>query len=53
MAKSLAIKSGQTLTLEFQEDLINQLFACKDAQSSPFQKNIITQISLEEIETKF
>jgi DNA mismatch repair protein MutL len=53
MAKSLAIKTGQALTLEFQEDLINQLFACKDAQSSPFEKNIITQISLEEIETKF
>jgi DNA mismatch repair protein MutL len=53
MAKSLAIKTGQTLTLDAQEDLINQLFACKDAQSSPFQKNIIIQISLEEIENKF
>ena len=51
--KSLAIKSGQSLTIAEQEDLINQLFACKETQTSPFNKNIITQISYEEIANKF
>lgn len=53
MAKSLAIKTGQNLSISEQEDIINQLFACKETQVSPFNKRIITQISNEEINNRF
>ncbi|WP_339633153.1 DNA mismatch repair endonuclease MutL [Bizionia echini] len=53
MAKSLAIKRGQSLTLVEQEHLVNSLFACKEPNSSPTNKATFVTISVDEIDKKF
>ncbi len=53
MAKSLAIKRGQSLSLLEQEHLVNSLFACKDPNSSPTNKATFITISVDEIDKKF
>ena len=53
MAKSLAIKTGKKLLPEEQEYIINSLFACKEPNVSPFNKNIYHTITFDEIEKKF
>lgn len=53
LAKNLAIKSGKLLVEEEQEQLINQLFACKEHITSPFQKNTYIQIEMSDLEKKF
>lgn len=53
MARSMAIKSGAYLTELEQENLVNSLFACKDAAVSPFQKPTYITISLGDIDKKF
>lgn len=53
MAKSLAIKRGQSLSLVEQEHLVNSLFACKDPNSSPTNKATFITISVDEIDKKF
>lgn len=53
MAKSLAIKTGTSLTATEQEALINSLFACKEPTISPFSKPTYINISVEELDKKF
>lgn len=53
MAKSLAVKTGTYLTEKEQENLVNGLFACKDPNSSPFQKPTFITMRVEDIDKKF
>ena len=52
LAKSLAIRTGQLLSKEAQEQLIQDLFSCKEPYFSPFQKKIYTEISITDIDNK-
>ncbi|MFA9191841.1 DNA mismatch repair endonuclease MutL [Flavobacterium sp. FZUC8N2.13] len=53
MAKSLAVKTGISLTIKEQENLVNGLFACKDPNVSPFQKPTFITMRVEDIDKKF
>lgn len=53
MAKTLAIKNGQSLKQTEQEHLVNSLFACKDPNLSPTNRPIFVTMSTEDIEKKF
>jgi len=53
MAKSLAVKTGMYLTEKEQENLVNNLFACKEPNVSPFQKPTFITMRVEDIDKKF
>ena len=53
MARSLAVKNGAFLTDKEMEALVNNLFACKDPNVSPFQKPTFITLSVDEIDKKF
>jgi len=53
LAKSLAIKNGQKLSTMEQEQLLAQLFSCKEPNLSPFGKKTYITLSSEEIQLKF
>ena len=53
LAKCSAIKNGDNLDIAQQESLVNDLFACKEANISPFNKLIFKVISLESIKKMF
>jgi DNA mismatch repair protein MutL len=53
MSKSLAVKTGTSLTIKEQENLVNGLFACKDPNVSPFQKPTFITMRVEDIDKKF
>ncbi len=53
MAKSLAVKTGAYLTEKEQENLVNELFACKDPNVSPFQKPTFITMRVEDLDKKF
>ncbi|MCX6171876.1 MAG: DNA mismatch repair endonuclease MutL [Flavobacterium sp.] len=53
MAKSLAIKTGTYLTEKEQENLVHNLFACKEPNVSPFQKPTFITMSVEDLDKKF
>ena len=53
LAKSLAIKTGQRLTNEEQEHLVNSLFACKEPNISPTNKSTFVTMRVEDIDKKF
>jgi DNA mismatch repair protein MutL len=53
MSKSLAIKTGTYLTDKEQENLVNGLFACKEPNVSPFQKQTFITMRVEDIDKKF
>jgi len=53
LAKSLAIKNGTKLTSHEQEELLGQLFTCKEPNHSPFGKKTFITLSLDEIQLKF
>jgi len=53
LAKSLAIKSGQSLTTTEQEHLVNSLFACKEPTISPSNKCTFITMSVDDIDKKF
>ena len=52
-AKSLAIKTGVILSLKEQENLVNNLFSCKEPSTSPFGKATFKTLTLHEIDTIF
>ena len=52
MAKTLSIKSGKTLEHQEQDRLINDLFACKETQVSPFNRQIFVTLEKDELEKK-
>ena len=52
LAKSLAIKAGQTLSAEEQEQLVYDLFTCQEPHLSPFGKKIYTELTVGELENR-
>ena len=50
LCKSLAVKTGQVLSEEEQETLINNLFSCQEVLISPFGKQIYYSLSANEID---
>ena len=52
MAKALAIKAGITLEIQSQQQLIDNLFGCKETSVSPFNKPIFITLEKAEIEQK-
>lgn len=53
MAASMAIRTGSSLNNEERENLINQLFACKEPTISPNNRPVFSVIGIEEIDRKF
>ena len=53
MAKSLSVKTGTYLNEKEQENLVNNLFACKEPNVSPFQKPTFITMSVEDIDKRF
>lgn len=53
MAKSLALKTGTYLTEKEQENLVHNLFACKEPNVSPFQKPTFITMSVDDLDKKF
>ena len=53
MAKSLCVKTGVFLTEKEQENLVNNLFACKEPNVSPFQKPTFITMRVEDIDKRF
>ena len=53
MARTLSIKRGKSLEIEEQQQLINDLFACKETQLSPYNRQIFVSLTKEELEKKF
>ena len=53
LAKSLAIKNGTKLTTKEQEEILEQLFSCKEPNHSPSGKKTFITLSLDEIQLKF
>jgi DNA mismatch repair protein MutL len=53
MARSLSVKTGTYLTEEAQVNLVNNLFACKEATVSPFNKTTFITLSVEDLDKKF
>ena len=52
LSKSLAIKAGQPLSGEEQEQLVYDLFSCEEPQLSPFGKKIYTELTVNELESR-
>ena len=52
LAKSLAIRAGQTLSGEEQEQLVYDLFTCQEPQLSPFGKKTYTEMTVSELESR-
>jgi DNA mismatch repair protein MutL len=53
LAKSLAIKTGKVLTEKEQEQMVDDLFSCKEPSTSPFGKQTFETLSLGEIDKLF
>ncbi|WP_444647571.1 DNA mismatch repair endonuclease MutL [Flavobacterium columnare] len=53
MARSLAVKTGTFLTELEQENIVNNLFACKEQSVSPFNRPTFITLSVEDIDKKF
>ncbi|WNW02835.1 DNA mismatch repair endonuclease MutL [Tenacibaculum sp. HL-MS23] len=52
-AKSLAIKTGTVLSTKEQENLVDDLFSCKEPNASPLGKPTFKTLTLNEIDTIF
>ncbi|TLP80582.1 DNA mismatch repair endonuclease MutL [Maribacter sp. ACAM166] len=53
LAKTLSVKTGETLDEVSQVKLVNDLFACKETTLSPFNKKVYIMITENDIERKF
>jgi DNA mismatch repair protein MutL len=53
MSKALSVKTGDLLDSASQQALVNDLFACKEAMLSPFNKPVYVTITENEIDNKF
>lgn len=53
MAKSLAIKTGQSLQKDEQEHIVNKLFACKEPNVSPTNRLTFITVGVDELDKKF
>ena len=52
-SKSLAIKTGTILNQKEQENLVNDLFMCKEPSISPFGKNVFKTLTINELDLIF
>ena len=52
LAKTLSIKRGVPMKPEEQRGLLDDLFACKETQVSPFNQQIFVTLTQEELEKK-
>lgn len=52
LSKSLSIKGNTTLSIEEQQGLIDDFFACKDTLTCPFNRQIFFTLEKEELEKK-
>ena len=52
LAKTLSIKRGMPMKPEEQQGLLDDLFACKETQISPFNRQIFVILTKEELEKK-
>lgn len=52
LSKSLSIKGNSILSVEEQQALVDNLFACKDTLTSPFNRRIFITLDKEELEKK-
>lgn len=53
LCKSLAVKTGQNLSDEEQENLVKNLFSCKEKLLSPFGKRIYNKLTINDIDKNF
>jgi len=53
LAKTLSVKTGESLDEFSQVKLVNDLFACKETTLSPFNKKVYVTITENDIERKF
>jgi DNA mismatch repair protein MutL len=53
MAKNLAVKTGAYLNPKEQENLVHNLFACKEPTISPFNKPTFITMSVDDLDKKF
>ncbi|MCB0485766.1 MAG: DNA mismatch repair protein MutL, partial [Flavobacteriaceae bacterium] len=53
LAKSMAIRNGVKLNSAEQEEILEQLFLCKEPNQSPFGKKTFITLTSEEIQLKF
>lgn len=53
MAQTLSIRRGERLHHQEQQQLVDDLFACKDPQVTPFNRQIFVSLTKEELEKKF
>jgi DNA mismatch repair protein MutL len=53
LAKSLAMRPGTKLNYKEQENILNNLFLCKEPNYSPFGKKTYITLTLKELENKF
>tara|TARA_B110000977_G_C11083198_1_gene493625 strand:+ start:246 stop:2111 length:1866 start_codon:yes stop_codon:yes gene_type:complete len=53
MAKSMAIKTGVSLSREEREHLVNQLFACKEPSFAPNNRAVLITMDVNDFDKKF
>lgn len=53
MAKSMAVKAGESLDAASREHLVNSLFACKEPSVSPHNRTTFITMNGEELDRKF
>ena len=53
LANTLSIKRGVSMKPEEQQRLLDDLFACKETQVSPFNRQIFVTLTQEELDKKF
>jgi len=53
LSKSMAIKNGQHLSISEMDFIVNGLFACKEPNTSPFNKRTYITLTKEDLDNKF
>lgn len=53
MANTMSIKTGETLTSEMMENLMDELFACKESELTASGKKIFINLSVDSLNSKF
>ena len=53
LSKSMAIKNGQHLSVSQMDFIVNGLFACKEPNTSPFNKRTYITLTKEDLDNKF
>jgi DNA mismatch repair protein MutL len=52
LAKSLSINTNTTLSIEEQQALVDDFFACKETLTCPFNRKIFITLEKQELEKK-